>query len=185
MIRSNSRAVQIDVSAKDRDDHAVNGLAAADFHVADSGKPPGDPHLHHGWRRLSVHSAPRARPAWPPGFFSTEGKARTLPGHAAVILIDGINSAFENQAQVRQQALAMLGRLPLADPIAIYAMTPGLRVLHDYGTDRGQLAESIRAFVPARPPMPEGGGLAQVQLLMENRVGDTLNTLCAPWARAI
>jgi len=178
LVRANSRVVQIDVSVKDQDGHAVDGLTAADFHITDSGKPR-PIRIYTTDRENFTSFAPQAQPAWPPGFFSNEGKARTLPGRAVVILIDGINSAFEDQSRTRQQALTMLRRLSSADPIAIYAMSPGLRILHDYSTDHGQLAESIRAFVPVPPRMPAGAAVSQVQFLMDNRVGDTLNMLRA------
>jgi len=193
VIRSNSRVVQIDVTVKDARGHAIDGLKAVEFHVTDNGKPRVIRIFGDAVAGPQAIAAPRPSAPLPEGLFSNELTAAVRPTRATVILIDGVNAPFEGQSVVRQRAIAMLEQSPAGDPIAVYAMTPDLKILHDYTTDRNQLAESIRRFVPVPPRMPEPPPFpprpgtrmtgpqasGEVRFLMDNRIRDTLNMLRA------
>jgi len=73
-----------------------------------------------------------------------------LPVHASgavnaitVVLVDGPNTPFADQAYARRQLIKVLGALTPADRVARYALGHGLRILHDFTDDASSLLRAL------------------------------------------
>jgi len=54
-----------------------------------------------------------------------------------VILLDGLNTAFRDQAYARQQLIKFLHELQPGDYVALYQLGSSLRILYDFTNDAG------------------------------------------------
>jgi VWFA-related protein len=143
VIRSTTRLVEVEVLVSDK--HGpVRDLTQDDFLVTDRGK-------RQVARLLSAGSV--ARPAshsanLPSNTFSN----RQSDGEAArptvtILLLDGLNTRFEDQDRARQQFLRALGQIELGekDRIAIYVLGKSLRILADF-TDPAQTRKVLARY---------------------------------------
>ncbi len=139
-IQVTTRLVEITVVVRDKHG-AVADLNKVDFEILDNGKP----------RKIATFSMARAedhvqRPLLPPGTFSNRlTRQGGSPVTATVLLIDGLNTAFSDQAFVRQQLPALLKSLDPTNPIAIYALGNNLRLVHDFTEDSAALTNAIQS----------------------------------------
>ena len=63
-----------------------------------------------------------------------------------VILLDGLNTRFEDLSYARQQIIKFLSQLQPQDRVALYTLTTSLKVLHDFTTDATSLLRAIRRY---------------------------------------
>lgn len=130
VLRSETRAVQIGVVARDKSGEPIRDLQSADFTVFDDGKP----------RRIQ--------------FFSMDSDAastgRRAEPRVTAIVLDGLNTEFSDQSYARDQAIEAVGRMPLDHSIAVLALTPALK-LQNFTRDRALLLAAIAAFQPNLP----------------------------------
>jgi len=164
--RSETRAIQINVSVKDAQGHPVHGLRKEDFAVTDNGKP----------REIQLFSpdeegsAAPATPGPPKGVFSNRFGPPAAQERITALVIDarphltaqvgsggalggrGANSpvlvSHTNQALARENAMRAVEQMHPGEKLAVYAICPDLRILHDYTTDRAGILASLKAFVP-------------------------------------
>ncbi len=135
VIRSTTRMVEIDVLVADRQG-AVGALTADDFVVTDQGKrqvvkllelrrAPGNP-----------EGNPEKSPAVSGNTFSNRPStaAEAAAPTVTILLLDGLNTRFEDQNRAREQAIRALGSIRLGekDRLAIYVLGKSLRVLSDF-----------------------------------------------------
>jgi VWFA-related protein len=132
VLRSETRAVEIDVVARDKAGDPIRDLRSSNFTIFDDGKPR------------------------PIQFFSTDvDSAQATPtktlGRVTAIVLDGLNTEFSDQSYARDQAIEAVGRIELDESIAILALTPGLK-LQDFTRNRQLLLAAIDGFHPNLPP---------------------------------
>ncbi len=164
-LRSDTRVVEVDVTVRDADSKPVKGLKQEDFSILDDGKP----------RSFSIFrtfgedlpgSNQEPRPATPapplnlpPNTYTNLGPPHLPEGHSTVILLDGVNSWFDNYRPMQLGVMGMLDKIPADERIALYiiAKQHGLVQLQDYTTDRAAIRKAIADYTPpAMRPAPPG-----------------------------
>jgi VWFA-related protein len=146
-IRAETRAVQISVSVRSKDGAHIAHLKREDFRITDNGKR----------REVQFFSPddaqsppPRPQPNIGPGVY-TNRFSPGGPGRITAILLDGLNTDFEDQSHARQQAIAAVDRMTGGESIAIYSLKTDLSVLQSYTTDRTLLLAALKRFKPSIP----------------------------------
>ena len=159
VVHATTRLVQVNVVVETRDGRPVEGLTADDFSLSDDGRP----------QKISVFSVQsadslsKALSALPPGTFSNRPEQQMeAPGSVTVILLDGLNTHFDDQAFARKQVVKFLGQIQPNDHVALYTLGANLRVLHDFTTDAASLVAALKGYtgkesheVAASEPAPE------------------------------
>jgi VWFA-related protein len=138
-LKVTTNLIQVNVIVRDKNG-PITGLTKEDFELFDKGKS----------REISVFSvvASKAAPAkstrLPANIFSNRFDVRPdAPTSATVVLIDNLNTRFEDQAYARQQIIKFLHSLEPQDRIALYVLGRGVRVLHDFTDDPQRLMRAI------------------------------------------
>ncbi len=134
--------VQVNVIVKDDHGHSVPGLSQSDFTIFDDGKP----------QEISSFAVEQTRPPVsippvPPDIF-TNIPDRQSGGSPAVtvILFDGLNTRWEDQARVRVQILKFLKQLQPADRVGLYTLDTRLVMLHDFTSDSESLVKALNSY---------------------------------------
>jgi len=154
--------VQVNVIALDGEHRSVADLTSADFSITDDGKP----------QKISVFSMEKSgdhaggRAALRPNVFSN--RPADHPGattNITLILLDAVNTTFEDQAFARSQVQKFLKKMRPNDLVALYALGRSLRKLHDFSSDADSLSLSLAKYggeIPTRfetsPPTAASGG---------------------------
>jgi VWFA-related protein len=144
VFRSATRAVVLDVVVKDRNGNPVRDLAQPDFELSEDGQPQ--------------------------SIASFEQAPATATHHAssadALILIDDMNSEFEDSAYVRHCVTKLLASTKgrLAQSTALLALTNnGLQVLHEPTRDGNALLLSLSKHRAALPWRQLGGVYGEME----------------------
>ena len=164
-IRTETRAVQIDIAVRDAQGAPVRQLTKEDFTLLDNGKP----------RTIEFFSAEAGEPvpdAPPAGMPSSPPSAGTPPASprvlsnttpsaatreaVTVILMDASSPTLDTTtgatgigllAQARKGAFDAMAKLPAKERIAIYQVSPGgLKIVQDFTADRDLLRKSINSW---------------------------------------
>ncbi|HVW11168.1 MAG TPA: VWA domain-containing protein, partial [Bryobacteraceae bacterium] len=187
VIRVDSREVVVDVTVTDTKGAPVLGLTKDDFSVADEGKP------------RTITSFSMANTFQPisgmptplhPSFSAGANTAVPAVGHSTAIILDEVNSYFEDDVQARQSVRDVTAKIPADERIALYAIVRhrGLLLLQDYTTDRDALRHALEKHRPTgmRPNIrvknvdPEGGDLdAPAHMDPHTRRARANDELCA------
>jgi VWFA-related protein len=175
-IRTETRAVQVDIAVRDSHGALVHGLTKEDFTLLDDGKP----------RAIAFFSAeaggpapdeapPVPAPSTTPRVLSNTAPSSVAKEALTIILLDASSPTLDDAislarggkmnnggvgvgylAQARQGAIDAMAKLPEKERIAIYHISPsGLKVVQDFTTDRDLLRKSIKAWsIPTdwKPP---------------------------------
>ena len=147
ILRTGTRLVQVEVVVRDKNG-PVTGLTRDDFTVFDQGRR----------QNIAVFEAaggsapaqPEAvNPPVPAGSVSnrTDRAGRPVSG-ATVLLLDQLNTDFDNQGYARSQILKFLESAQAGDQIAIYLLGKNLTVMQDFTDDRETLAKAVRRWNP-------------------------------------
>jgi VWFA-related protein len=143
VLHSSTQLVQMNVIALDSRRHPVTTLKASDFVLTDDGKP----------QRISVffmdQSGKSAGPAptLPPNVFTNRREYHPdAASSVTLILLDTINTAFEDQAFARSQIQKFLTRMRPNELVSIYVLGANLRMLHDFSNDAASLSRSLAEF---------------------------------------
>lgn len=83
-----------------------------------------------------------------------------------VLLLDGLNTNFANQAYARNQMIKYLDKIPQGRPVAVYLLSSKLRVLQDFTTDPEALKKVVKSLKGEMSPVLDNpGGGPDVELL--------------------
>ena len=138
ILRTETRAVEINVAVKDQAGAAIRDLRREDFTVLDEGKP----------REIGFFAAD----AEPTGS-GAAARPATPSTRLTALVLDGLNTEFTDQSYAQEQALQAVERMKIDESVAVLALAPGLK-LQDFTRDRSRLLAAIQAFHPNLPPYP-------------------------------
>jgi VWFA-related protein len=166
VLRAVTRLVVVDVVATDDEGKVVTDLKKEDFSISENNKqqqitafsfqhplPPGTAPVHEVKVNLQ------------PNIFTNVPSYRP-DGALNVLLLDGLNTNFANQAYARQQMLKYLDKIPEGRPIAVYMLSSKLRMLQDFTSDPEVLRKVVKNLKGEISPVldnPAGG--QEIELL--------------------
>jgi VWFA-related protein len=139
-IRSEARAVVIDVLVTDGRNEAVSGLRQQDFEVNEDGRPQQVVFF-------EEHNPQVVKPAelvpMPPNVFSN---VPSLPSADTtnILLLDGLNTPREEQSLVREQVIKFAGSVPPGTLLAVFTLASKLQMVQGFTTDRTALLASLQ-----------------------------------------
>jgi VWFA-related protein len=147
---SGTRLVEIEVVVRDKNG-PVKGLTREDFTLLDAGK-------HQQIAVFNSENAARGAEIPPigaadsplsKGSFSnrTDRAGHPIRG-ATVLLLDQLNTSFDNQGYSRSQVLKFLASSQAGEQIAIYLLGKKLTVVQDFTDDRETLTNAVRKWNP-------------------------------------
>jgi VWFA-related protein len=148
VIRTTTRLVQVSVIVRDKNG-PVEGLKQEDFQVFDQGKPQKVALF----TVASSKAVPAAAGKLPPGTYTNRPDPDShSSGSVTVVLIDLINTGFRDQAFAHHQLMKFLRTLdPQQDRIAIYVLSGGVYILHDFTQDPDHLLQAVSKLKAKAP----------------------------------
>jgi len=139
--RVNSRMVTVELVARDSKGNHITGLKPEDLRLFE--QIPSKNKEKHEQKIASlreVHMADLVSEAPPevqahPGIYTNGVKRPKEPVPPTILLVDGLNTAAEHQAQVHVQMLKMLRQLPPNVPVAVFLLGGRLTMLQSFTSD--------------------------------------------------
>lgn len=140
-IRVTTKLITVSVIVRDKRGQPVTDLTKDDFVLLDSKTP----------RAIQLFSmektevVPPPERTLPPDTYSNEiGRGGGLPPNLTIILLDSLNTELFDRAYARSQVRKLLLTLRSADRVALYALGPNLRVLHDFTSGASSLLTALK-----------------------------------------
>ncbi|MGB7023505.1 MAG: VWA domain-containing protein [Candidatus Acidiferrales bacterium] len=159
--------VEINVVVDDGNDRPVSGLEQKDFTVLDDGHLQGT-----SFFAASAHTSSQVPLAIPPDAYTNVLNAHGgVPPSITIILLDGLNTALNDQAHARDQVIKYLRTIQPQDHVALYALGEKLTVVHDFTTDASSLLSALAHYdgstastmrAPQASPITTPGPFAQL-----------------------
>ena len=149
VFRQYSRMVNVDVVVKDAKGNHIRGLKAGDFEIYE--QTPGVSRQKRPQKIFRISEIETAGMNPPvaapveivPGVYTNTVAAQKDPVPPTVLLVDGINTEIQYQAQVHVQMMRMLKQLPPNVPVAVFLMGTRLQMLQGFTTDPRLLQEAL------------------------------------------
>jgi VWFA-related protein len=150
VIKMTTRLLQVSVVVYDKKGDPVSDLTKDDFVLYDKGQ---EQKIRYFAKEAS--DAP-AQDVPPQGegtvsnrfvTFKSDGKLKVqaLPDSLTVILLDGLNTKFTDQKNAKEAIVKFLKQIQPGDRVAIFTLTDGLRVLHDFTANTAELLAALEA----------------------------------------
>lgn len=147
-IRVTTRLVLVDVIVADKDGKPITDLKPEDFLLEDNGKKQTISMF-----GLEQPGAQAPLASLPPNIYSNRPEFNLPPGPLTVLLIDGLNSPFADQARARQELIKYAARqLKTGQRTAVYALGNRLYRIQPFTSDPAVLLAAIESFQPASLP---------------------------------
>jgi VWFA-related protein len=148
VIRVTTRLVQVSVVVHDKRGQPLRDLTKDDFSLFDKGQEQKiQLFSKESGEELPGNVAPLPQGVVSNRFVNSTGGGQThlsaLPTSLTVILLDGLNTAFTDQHYAKEALIKFLGQLQPSDRVAIYTLSNGLRVLHDFTSDTESLLAAL------------------------------------------
>ncbi|HYL68222.1 MAG TPA: VWA domain-containing protein [Candidatus Limnocylindria bacterium] len=138
-----TKLVRVSVVVRDSHGNPVGGLTPDDFILLDDGRPQAIQHFTVATNRPVDHYTP---PLEADTYSNRLEDHPRIPDNATVILLDGANTRFEDQAYARRQTVKLLQQIQPQDYVAVYTLGRELRVLHDFTSDATDLLASLQTY---------------------------------------
>jgi VWFA-related protein len=142
-LRVTTRLVQVSVVVHDKHDEPITGLTKGDFVLLDDKKPQAIQIFSMQTNQVPVHSPA----SLPPDTYTNRFQERSdAPPSVTMVLLDGLNTRFEDQRFARQQVVKFLQQIQPQDRVALYTLGREVRVLHDFTSDAERLLAALDKF---------------------------------------
>ncbi|MGH9775090.1 MAG: VWA domain-containing protein [Candidatus Acidiferrales bacterium] len=143
VLRTTTRVVEMSVVVHNKKGNCITGLTRDDFIVKDEGKQQD---IRFFLEEKQQPPSPEAGPTTL-GFFTNLNELQSgASSNYNVILLDGLNSKFEDRAFARQQIIKFLKQLQPNDRVALYALGTQLRVLYDFTDNAAELLKALDTY---------------------------------------
>ncbi|MCU1259254.1 MAG: hypothetical protein JWO80_2139 [Bryobacterales bacterium] len=145
VLHATTRLVQISVIVQNHKGEPVADLKKEDFQIKDNGK----------LQTVSMFSVdasstlplPHPPEKLPPNIFTNELEQKAgTPTSVTIILLDGLNTAWKDQAYSRNQVVKFLKTIEPGDRIGLYVLGNGLKVMHDFTSDASDLIAKLETY---------------------------------------
>lgn len=141
-LRTESRAVVVDVVVTKGDGQPVTALRKQDFTVTEDGKPVAvDYFEEHTSRKLPPGAIPPLE-KMPPNVYTNVPPAPESDS-VNVLLIDTLNTDMEDQSYVRQNILNFLKTMQPGVRVAVFVLGSSLRFVQGFTTDSSVLRDAL------------------------------------------
>lgn len=151
--QASTRMVTLEVVARDGHGRHATGLKASDFRVFEQ-TPAREKEKHEqkiaAFREVTVADlAKQAGSATqiPAGVHTNLVTLQKNPVPPTILLVDGLNTQLEYQAQVHIQMLRMLRSLPANVPVAVFLFGHRLQMLQDFTSDPSLLQAALEKAI--------------------------------------
>lgn len=138
--------VLLDVVVTDHN-QPIHGLQQSRFHVFEDGN---EQIITSFEERQPTPKAEAAAPVALPPHTWTNIPTRPESGTLNVLLLDGLNTPFAGQREVRRQMLQALSGIPAGTPLAVFTLGSRLQMITGFTTDAGRLVNAMQK-VGSRP----------------------------------
>lgn len=148
VLKVTTRLVAVDVVANDGHGHPITDLKPQDFTVLEDGKPQQIRVFNfHGSALNGAANTALKTVRLPPNVYSNV-PAYNPHNSLNIIVLDLINTDFEDQAYGRRQILKYLETIPEGEPstLAVYTLGKKLNLVQDFTSDFAALKKSIQAL---------------------------------------
>jgi len=175
VMKVTTHLVQVNVVVHGKKNEPLDDLKKEDFKIFDNGQPQQIATFSLESAKLAEEKLQKAPPL-PQNTFTNRVELRPKPPNSVtVMLLDGLNTKFEDQTYARQQLIKMLGQLQPDDRVALYTLGRELKIIHDFTTDAssilrvlGQAKGRINTEVAdSNPEEPNTGDDAMDQFMRE------------------
>jgi len=140
-IRVATNLITVSVVVRDKHGQPVADLTKNDFVLFDGKKP--QPIQVFSMQKTALEPQPAYSTS--PDTYSNEiGSGAGTPSNLTIILLDSLNTPFFDRAYPRNQVRRLLLTLQPQDRVALYALGPHLRVLHDFTSDASALLAALK-----------------------------------------
>jgi VWFA-related protein len=140
VLKVTTHLVQINVVVHGKKNEPVTDLEKKDFTLFDNGQA----------QEIATFSVESAVPAkagakqpkivLPPNTYTNRADLRQVSAKTVtVVLLDTLNTKFEDQVYAKKQLISFLQQLRPEDSVALYALSTKLQILHDFTTDASAL----------------------------------------------
>lgn len=137
--RAYSRVVVLDAVVTDAQGKHVTGLRPEDFQLFEQYPSQGNKKSEQkiaAFREVRVSDLPQNPDvSVPASVFTNLVTLQKNPVPPTILLVDGLNTPLQYQAQVHLQMMQMLRKLPSNLPIAVFLLGNRLRMVQDFTTD--------------------------------------------------
>ncbi|MEO8370291.1 MAG: VWA domain-containing protein [Candidatus Solibacter sp.] len=140
-LRSETRAVQINVVATDGRGHPIGDLKRENFSVMDNGKP----------RDIQIFALEGPDHAEPARLPTKSDQPTAAEAQTSALLMDAINDYWDDHVRAWTMATRRIEKLQSGERMALYVLEGGIRILQPYTSDRALLLKALRAYKP--PPI--------------------------------
>lgn len=168
VLRVETRLVEISVVAQDSGGRAVTDLSRNDFTLYDNGKPV-------SIDEFSAVSLQRAPETLPPNTFSNRVGGTPI---ITVVLLDGLNTTFQDQSWARSEVVQFLEKLRPEDRVAIFMLGEHIYVLQNFTSSPQLLLAALRNAKVRNPR--EVGGSAPPQSNPDEADAASVNVMGSP-----
>ncbi len=145
VIRVTTRLVMVDVIAVDKSGKPVTDLKQEEFLIEESGKK----------QKITVFGVQNppavtaAAPTLSAGIYSNRPESQLAPGPVTILLIDGLNSPFQNQAFARQKLIEYVKtQHQPGQRMAVLGLGSGLYKLQGFTSDPSLLRAALENWRP-------------------------------------
>lgn len=144
VLRTTTHLVQVSVVVRGKRNEPVDDLKKDDFTIYDNGQRQEIA----AFSLESAGVAPEERKGTlPRNTFTNRAELRPkAPDSVTVILLDGLNTKFEDQVYAKEQLIRYLGQVQPDDRVAVYALGRELRVVHDFTTDASSILRTLGKY---------------------------------------
>jgi VWFA-related protein len=141
--RRTTQLVRVSVVVRDPHGNPVTGLTPDDFILLDDGRPQAIQHFAVTTNQpVDLYTPPLEADTYSNRL---EDHAR-IPDSVTVIVLDGANTRFEDQAYARRQTVKFLQQIHPQDYMAVYTLGRELRVLHDFASKATGLLAAVQTY---------------------------------------